>query len=284
VENDRIKHVFNRVNSHGSFQQTSLRGLPYITVWQFTQAPRGIRIYFTTRQGGESQPPYNSLNLGFHVGDDPELVRKNRAALAKSLHIDAAAITCPRQRHTGEVAWLENTKDAGAGALSEASVFDPCDGLVTRLREAPILLHFADCLPVVLAGRVMGQAVLGVLHAGREGLVQGVVANGVAAMARESGVEPDSMVAVLGPAIGPCCYEVGESHIHDFRVRFGGEAVVGTARIDLAAAAVIDLKAAGVSAGNIHMLDICTSCDDHFFSYRRDGITGRHGAIAWIES
>jgi len=284
MTDNRVKHVFNGVNSHGSFLQTTLRGQPYITVWQFTQAPRGFRIFFTTRPGGHSSAPYESLNLGFHVGDDPELVRENRSTLAASLNINPVSITCPRQRHTGTVSLVEKGSEVGAGAFSEESVFDPCDGLVTMLHRVPLLLHFADCLPVVLAARINGQAVLGIVHAGREGLIKGIVAEGVRTMARKAGVKPESIVAVLGPAIGPCCYEVGEENIRAFRERFGDEAIVGNARLDLPAAAVIELKTAGVPARNIHMSGICTSCDEHFYSYRRDGVTGRHGAIGWIES
>ena len=107
---------------------------------------------FSSRPGmaASSPPPYDSLNLGFHVGDDPHLVRENRRRLAVELEVDPASITCPRQRHTAEVAVVRSEGQIGSGALREESVFDPCDGLVTALKRVPILLHFADCLPVVL--------------------------------------------------------------------------------------------------------------------------------------
>lgn len=278
---DRNKSkVYEGINSYGSFSRVNPVFRAPIA-WKFAEAPKGVRVLFTMRKGGVSEPPYKSLNLGFHVGDDPDLVRQNRTALCETYNLDPASITSPRQRHTAVVRFIERDEDVGSGAAAEESVFDPCDGLITTLRNVPILLHFADCLPVVLAvgGR---KPAIAVLHAGRKGLVEGVVRNGIAMLMERTGVGAGEIVAALGPAIGPCCYEVGTELAHEFGERFGDEAVMGE-NIDLAAVAIIDLKGAGVIAWNIHMLDICTACDKDFYSYRRDGVTGRHGAVAWIE-
>ncbi len=277
---NRNQSVYDGINSYGSFAKVNpVFRLPL--GWRFAGAPAGTNIFFTMRHGGVSRPPYESLNLGFHVGDDHARVLQNRTALAEMHGIDPGGITSPRQRHTARVMLLERDGQVGSGAFGEQSVFDPCDGLITTLRKAPVLLHFADCLPVVLAAGGE-RPVVTVLHAGRKGLVDGVVKNGVAVMTDQFGAGPDSITAALGPAIGPCCYQVGVSIAGDFQARFGPESVIG-ANVDLAAAAIIDLKSAGIPPDNIHLLDACTCCNHDYYSYRRDGVTGRHGALAWIE-
>lgn len=249
---------------------------------RFAAASPGVEVFFTTRAGGVSRPPYDSLNLGFHVGDVPEAVRANRQRLAEALGLDPASLTSPRQRHTDLVALLESGSDRGSGALDEASVFDPGDGLVTALRQAPLLLHFADCVPVVLTAATPAGPLLAVIHAGRAGLMAGVIENGVARL-RESGAGPEALTAAIGPCIGPCCYEVDASLAAAFRERFGAEALTAAGHLDLPWAAATVLRDAGVPAGAIHTFSGCTACDRSFFSYRRDGVTGRQGAIAWIK-
>lgn len=253
-----------------------------LVLWRFAAAPAEARVFFTTRAGGVSRPPYDSLNLGFHVGDDLEAVRVNRKRLAGALGLDPARLTSPRQRHTDAVALLGREADAGSGAFDEASVFDPCDGLVTSLERVPLLLHFADCVPVVLAGRADDRAVVAVLHAGRAGLMAGVIENGVT-RTMASGVLPDGLVAAIGPCVGPCCYEVDEGLAAAFKERFGAEALSAGRHLDLPRAAAATLALAGVPADNISTFAGCTACDESFFSYRRDGVTGRQGAIAWTE-
>lgn len=253
-----------------------------LTLWRFDQAPSGINVFFTTRMGGVSRAPHDSLNLGFHVGDSPERVMENRRLLSEVLGLDPARITSPRQRHTAEVTNLEQSSQVGGGSISEESPFDPCDGLLTDLSAAPILLHFADCVPVVLAAASPDGPVVAVLHAGRQGLVRGILKNGAKMMIDHYQVEAGSISAAIGPHIGSCCYEVGGMIAAEFAERFGTRAVNG-AFLDLAQASTADLVAMGLESQNIHHLEICTSCDPDFYSYRRDGVTGRHGAIAWIE-
>ncbi len=274
----KSSQIYDGISSYGSFSPlNSFFRMPL--AWRFTRAPAGVEVFFTTRRGGASAPPFDSLNLGFHVGDNPELVIRNRTTVSEICGFDPASITAPRQRHTGAVRLVEQEKEIGAGADREESVFDPCDGLVTAFRYVPLLLNFADCLPVVLATGAPRPAVA-VLHAGRRGLMEGVIAGGVALMTG-LGAKPAGITAALGPAIGPCCYEVGPEISRQFEARFGREAVQGES-VDLAAAAIIDLKKTGLAPANIHLLDICTCCDKDFFSYRRDGTTGRHAAVAWI--
>lgn len=265
--------------AESAFEKEERGGLE---LWRFAAAAPGVEVFFTARSGGVSRPPYESLNLGFHVGDEPEAVRANRVRLARALGLDPLDLTSPRQRHTELVALLERESDRGSGALAEATAFDPCDGLVTTLRQAPLLLHFADCVPVVLSGANAAGPVLAVIHAGREGLMAGVIESGAARLGA-CGTGPESLTAAIGPCVGPCCYEVDAGMAAAFRERFGDRAATADHHLDLPRAASKVLADAGVPAAAIHTFAGCTACDRSFFSYRRDGVTGRHGAIGWIE-
>ncbi len=253
-----------------------------IRLWRF-DAAAPMNVFFSCRRNGVSKPPYDSLNLGFFVEDDAGDVHRNRQLLGRALGHKASCITSPRQRHSARVGVLDSELDIGAGSrMAVANRFDPCDAMVTSVQSAPLLLQFADCVPVVLTGEAADRPIIGVAHAGRLSLVAGIVTNTVKTMT-DAGADPGSLVAALGPAVKPCCYGVDEETAAQFRERFGG-AAVDDGRIDLKYGVAKDLLDAGLAAGNIHNLDICTSCDEDFFSYRRDGpATGRQGAIAWID-
>ncbi|MFA6000556.1 MAG: polyphenol oxidase family protein [Thermoleophilia bacterium] len=263
-----------------------------LLLWRFNEAVPGVKVCFTSRPGGFSIPPYESLNLGYHVGDVQEKVQENRALLCSVLRLDPARLTSPQQRHTAKVQLLDDEERIGSGALSEESAFDPCDGLVTSLGNAPILLHFADCAPVVLTGigtdlRGEEKPVVAVLHAGRKGLAAGVVAAGVDLMSETYNIKPESMTAAVGAAIGACCYQVSEEIATEMEELFGPDVLARNDEgvwLDMQSGVEAALLAAGLQRENVYVLELCTSCDDHFYSYRRDGVTGRHGAIAWVES
>ncbi len=274
---ERVSHMSDSRDS--SFAEEEYMD---IRLWRFTRAVEGTKAFFSCRLGGVSRPPYDSLNLGFHVGDDPGQVHRNRQLLGRALGQKASRVTSPRQRHSADVVLLEKEMDIGSGSrMSAANPFDPCDAMVTRLKSAPLLLQFADCVPVVLCAEAERGPVVAVAHAGRRSLVGGVVTNTVKAMAG-TGADPSSVTAALGPAVKPCCYRVDAGTAAEFRCRFG-DAAVADGSLDLKYGVVADLTRAGVEAGRIHDLDICTCCDGDFFSYRRDGpATGRQGAMAWI--
>lgn len=258
-----------------------------VILWRFAHAPPGSNVVFTTRRGGVSRAPYESLNLGFHVNDSALDVRRNRAILARVLDLDPSRLTSPRQRHTARVESLEDETLTGSGAAGEESGFDPCDGLATSLRGAPVLLHFADCVPVALMGSgPSGKPVVAMLHAGRKGLMEGVIGSGVSLLTERYDMPPRGVTAAIGPAIGACCYRVGEEIGTAFESRFGPDVIARDGdgvRLDIRSAAKAALRQAGLISGNIHVLRLCTGCDEDFYSYRREGVTGRHGAIAWIE-
>jgi polyphenol oxidase len=218
----------------------------------------GGRVAFSTRKGGVSEGPYESLNLGILTGDDRGKVMENRRLLLHALGIERVGMG--RQVHGTEIAeWDRVPAD---GELREV------DGHVTRVPGLGLLVLVADCLPVALVAP--GQAAM--LHCGWRGLAGGIVER-----ALESFDEPPA--AAIGPGIGRCCYEVGEDVLSEFT---GLEGVADGRMLDLRAVARRKLEAAGVS--RIDDVDLCTSCrPDLFFSHRRDdGVTGRQGGIAWL--
>lgn len=227
--------------------------------------------------------PYDGLNLGFHVGDIPDSVAENRRRLCQLFALNSERLTSPFQRHTAEVAVLNDQERIGSGStpgtgFAGEGSFDPCDALITKMRNAPLLLHFADCVPVVVTAGG-DEPAIAVIHAGRKGLVAGVIENAIEGMKRVADI--DTATAAIGPSIGPCCYEVDTKTAAAFRDRFGNESE-DEGYLDLRFAAEAALRQSGIQEEKIYTLGLCTSCDDNFYSYRRDGVTGRHGAIAWI--
>jgi polyphenol oxidase len=234
--------------------------------WLEAELPRA-RVAFSTRNGGVSAGPYESLNLGYLTGDDRELVIENRHRLAAALGLDPENVLIGRQVHEAELAvHLEPQRpspfDSPGAPLAEV------DGQVAIEAGVAPLVFTADCLPVALAG----PGGVAMLHCGWRGLAAGIIDRGVEAIAATD--------AAIGPGIGPCCYEVGEDVL-------GAFAAIGIdmpgPMLDLTEVARRMLIAAGVE--RIEAAELCTSCEEErFFSHRRDaGTTGRQAGLAWIE-
>ena len=220
----------------------------------------GYVVAFTTRVGGVSDGVYASLNLTRGTGDDPEKVEENRRLACESLGLPHERLAFNRQVHSRTV------HRAGPGTRGE-----PGDGLWTDELHVPLLAMSADCLPIVIT-RSEGPRAIAVLHAGWRGLSEGVITAGVQALGH------GPLAAVIGPAIGPCCYEVGAevSELFDHDLTANG-------KLDLWAAADRALRAAGVE--RVERVDLCTrDYPELFFSHRRDGrargVQGVIGAIA----
>lgn len=228
-----------------------------------------VRALVTTRHGGVSVGPYASLNLGIAVADRPEAVAENRARLRALLPSEPRWL---RQVHGNEVV---------EAAVVEAPV--AADASVARMPDVVCAIQMADCLPVLLAS---GNEVVAAAHAGWRGLAAGVIENAVASM----DVAPETIVAWLGPAIGPTAFEVGQDVLQAFVAQDPAAAVAfrphpdrpGKWFADIFALATRRLHAVGVTA--IHGGGTCTSSDSgRFFSHRRDGVTGRMAALVWID-
>jgi purine-nucleoside/S-methyl-5'-thioadenosine phosphorylase / adenosine deaminase len=224
--------------------------------------PPGYAVVFSTREGGVSQGPYESLNLGRMTGDNVERVDENRRLLCAAIDADEERLALNRQVHSTLVHRAE------PGARGE-----PGDGLWTDEPGQPILAMTADCLPIALV-RSDGPPAVAVLHAGWRGLLAGIV--GVSAETLGGRLQ-----AAIGPAIGPCCYEVGEEVAKPFADAFGADVVRGR-RLDLWSAAERALNEAGVD--NVGRTDLCTFCNpERFFSHRRTGKPrGVQGVIARV--
>jgi polyphenol oxidase len=227
-------------------------------------------VGFTTRAGGVSGGPYESLNLGILTDDDPTNVVENRRRACHEAGANAETATMAWQHHGAEVRRAEPR-----GIVTPGTLFDRCDGLWSDEPGQAMMLLTADCLPVALARANGAKPALAVLHVGWRGLLAGIVASGVEAL------DGGELAAAIGPGIGPCCYEVGEEVAEPFRTGFGQDVTVD-GKLDLWTATERALRDSGCA--EVARTDLCTYCHPaRFFSHRRDrGLTGRQGVIARI--
>jgi hypothetical protein len=236
-------------------------------------SPTGVRAVFTTRAGGASLPPYAELNLGDHVGDDPGTVRENRARAAAALGLAADRLVFAEQVHGVCVALLD-------GPVAVAPI---ADALVTRTFDLALVVMVADCVPVLLADPEA--AVVACAHAGRKGVAAGVVPAAVQAML-DCGARPEAITAWLGPAIDGCCYAVPADMAAEVAdaapgtVTYGGRTRTGEFGLDLRDGVTAQLAALGVE--RVMRVGGCANDDPDFFSYRRDGTTGRFAGLVWL--
>ena len=242
----------------------------------------GIVVAFTERTGGASDAPYAGLNLAPHVGDDPSSVNQNRHLLLAALGAGACAhrLTTAEQVH-GDAIVRVTAENAGHGVLA-GGVPGPvagADALWTTEVGVPLMLFFADCVPIVLVSE--SPRAIAVVHAGWRGALAGIAGKAVREMQTEIGAAHVS--AYVGPHVGACCYEVDPHIVSQFANMF---VTIPRAsdRLDLAAAVAEDLDRAGISRERQWHLGICTAHNrDRFFSYRAEGRTGRHCAFALLE-
>ncbi len=232
-------------------------------------APPNVRALTTTRSGGASRGPYESFNLGDHVGDEPAAVQRNRALLREALHLPA------------EPLWLTQVHGTNVVEAATAPSGVTADGAWTDRPGVVLAVLTADCLPVFLCDRAGTKIAL--LHAGWRGLAAGVIEAGVVRL----GVPGAELFAWLGPAIGPDSYEVGEEVRAAFVAHDAAAAQAfrangpGRWRADLYALARQRLRALGVPA--VHGGGHCTRREaGRFYSYRRDGQCGRMASLLWL--
>lgn len=231
-----------------------------------------IRRVTTTRAGGVSAPPYESFNLGDHVGDDPAAVAANRDRLASAIGLPPDHLIWMNQVHGTHV------EVVGA---PRATPFDDTDALVTTTPRLALAVITADCVPVLLADARAG--VIGAVHAGRVGAADGVVSRTVEAMLAAGAHAPDISV-LLGPAVSGPRYEVPEQMAADVEARLPGSRTTtpkGTPALDLRAGIARQLVAAGITAIDIDPR--CTVEDPALFSHRRGAPTGRLASLVWME-
>jgi polyphenol oxidase len=236
----------------------------------------GARAAFSTRLGGVSEPPFDSLNLGILTEDEPDSVVENRSRLAAALGFAPERVAIGRQVHAAELQ-IHAAAQSPSPFAAPGSKIPEVDGHVIpaaaerpSAEPAPAALVFvADCLPVALSG----PGGVAMLHCGWRGLAGGIVTSGAAAVGATD--------AAIGPGIGACCYEVGEEVLDAFADL--GPGIASGRMLDLAEVTRRLLERAGVE--RVETAGLCTSCEPElFFSHRRDrGRTGRQAGVAWLE-
>jgi YfiH family protein len=258
-------------------------GLPLYFSPLLTKYESVLKHAFTTRLGGETPAPLDNFNLGRHVKTDESRqdAMKNRRALCDVLTLEFDRLVVPAQKHTDKVVFV-----------TEPQVVGDVDGVVTNAKTLPLLLHFADCVPIVIFDPVT--LTLSVVHAGWRGTAQRIAGKAVEAMTQATGAKPSELVAAIGPAIGSCCYPTGDDVVQQLQSSIGcdngsvkrfedaGLLVKkdGRPHPNLKGVNAVQLRLAGVE--QIDVSNLCTSCNPHmFYSHRQSGgNTGRQGVIA----
>lgn len=262
-----VKHNTNGV-WHGEFASFSAKGIKH-----------GI----STRLGGQSSAPFTSLNLGLHVGDDTEVTWQNRQAFCQALGLAADHAVTADQVH-GTVVYQVTARDAGRGSRHYHEAIQGTDALITNVPDIPLLLFFADCVPVIIFDPV--QNAIGISHAGWKGTVAKIGQKTLLAMKQQYQTNPADCLVGIGPSIGPCCYEVDAVVINSLQANFSRwQELVNPAgehwHLNLWQANHQQMREIGVLDENISISGICTACNTQiFYSHRAEaGRTGRIGAV-----
>jgi len=238
----------------------------FVPFWRPRESTPGAVLLFSTRLGGVSPAPYDTLNLGRSTEDAPAAVTENRERL-----LGAAGLSLSRLATAGQVQGARVVEAAGPGHHPD------CDALVTRVPGTVLAVTTADCMSLLY----LAPGAVAAAHSGWRGTAAGMPLRALEAVCRLAGCAPAAVTVAIGPAIRGCCYEVGE----DVAARFPAAAVrkaAGKPRLDLPTAAAIALEAAGVARASLHDTGACTSCEPGlYYSHRRDhGRTGRHWGVA----
>lgn len=238
--------------------------------WQPRDADPEAVLLFSTRRGGVSGAPYDTLNLGRSTEDEAAAVAANRDRLLTAAGLDPAHLATAGQMHGARVV-----------EVTVPMHHPECDALVTRTPGVVLAVTTADCMSLLYHA----PGVVAAVHSGWRGTAETMPVSALAAVCRLAGCAPDAVKVAIGPAIRGCCYEVGE----DVAVRFPDAAVRRTENrphLDLPTAATLALLAAGVRSESIHDTGACTFCEPAlYFSHRRDlGLTGRHWGVAALRA
>ncbi|MCL4514358.1 MAG: peptidoglycan editing factor PgeF [Firmicutes bacterium] len=246
---------------------------------------------FSTRLGGVSKPPCDSLNLGYHVADDPEAVAENRRRFLAVLGINRAQLVTAEQVHGDRVAVVDEKLLEVGRQLPDAlnPLLSATDAMVTAIPWMALAIFTADCVPILIVDPV--RRAIGAAHAGWQGTVRKIAARTVRAMQDSFGTRPEDCLVALGPSIGPCCYEVDGRVMDRIHENFSASDRLATPRgggkwlLDLWAANSRSLQETGVKEENLLTSGCCTGCQPGlFFSHRAEkGKSGRMAAIVMLK-
>ncbi len=230
---------------------------------------------FTDRYGGVSPKPYQSLNLAHHVGDDIRNVMKNRLIVAKEHNIDLRNLVYMDQIHSDNITVV---RDSMQTKISDT------DALITNEKGIYLMVLVADCIPVLFFDPIKG--VVAAAHAGRAGTFKDISKKTVLKMKEVFGSDPKDVRVCLGPSINSCCYEVSKEIADITAKNFGQKYVIdreGGFYLDLQTLNKDQLLDAGVEEKNISISNDCSCCSEEYFSYRREGLTGRFAGVIGLK-
>lgn len=242
---------------------------------KFSNIPENLFFHaISTRLGGVSKSPYNDLNLALHVGDNSDDVISNRKIFIRSLGYTVNDIVSANQVHGDNIA-LVNEKNRG-------SVIPETDAIITNTPDLPLMLCFADCVPVLFADEE--NLAVGVAHAGWKGTVKHIAEKTFKAMQENFGTKPENCFVAIAPSIGSCCYQVGEEVLKSCDKNFVVERE-NKFYLDLQEYNKAQLIQLGLPEENIEISGDCTCCKSSwYFSYRKNNPTGRIAACIGIRS
>ena len=231
------------------------------------ETPPTVRSLITTRLGGVSLSPYHSFNLGCHVGDNPDHVAKNRQLLTETIQVKPVWLS---QVHGNKAIWIDEKTPDNIEA----------DAAITSTPNVACTVMLADCLPVLLCDR--GGTAVAAIHAGWKGLSKGVIEETV----KKMGLSPKRLLAYLGPCVSQDCFEVGAEVREEFLILHPDNALFFKEnseqkwQADLPGLAEKKLRDLGINY--VRFSGRCTVCDERFFSFRRESITGRFAVLIWM--
>lgn len=229
-----------------------------------------LEVFVTTRAGGVSKAPFDSLNLGGTLGDRERLIAENRRRVFGALGISPRRLARTGQIHGAEIA-----------VASRGGVYRGFDGFITTARDLTLAISTADCYSVVIYSPP--EKALAALHVGRRGAARGIIPRAVGLLHERYRIDPAYALAIIGPGVCAKCYTVHREDALLFPRRVRRYAH-GAWHLDLAAFCADELVALGIRRRNIIRSGLCTACNpDLFFSHRRDrGVTGRHWTLATV--
>lgn len=231
----------------------------------FTQHEDSLFFTITSRYGGVSKAPYDSLNLALHVKDSPKNVLENRTIISEKHNFLIENLIYMEQTHSANIAVIKD------GSLNR---IENCDALITNVKNIPLMVMVADCIPILLYDPK--KKVIAVAHAGRNGTFNEIAKKSVLKMVDVFGCEASDILVYLGASIHKCCYEVGVeiARLVDDKYKVKRDEKW---YLDLHSMNVDQLRSVGIE--DIEISSICTCCDKDYFSYRREGVTGRFAGI-----
>jgi YfiH family protein len=227
-----------------------------------------VLAMFTDRFGGVSKKPFDSLNIAFHVEDEFQDVLRNRKVLLDELRIE-------------KIAWMNQVHSDSVKIVEEEGEAIITDAIITKKKKLALMVMVADCNPILIYDPQKN--IVAVAHAGREGTFKRIVQKTIEKMEEEFGSKPSDLKVSIGPSIGSCCYEVSQGVVKEAHEKFGKEYVVNGKFLDLKTLNLDQLVEIGVKKENIEIIDECTCCNKDYFSYRREGKTGRFAGIIMLK-